>query len=179
MIIATPIVKAIDETDYVIEWPQMLSDAIRTYHYVNIYIEIREQKKEKLNYWKHIMITNLLVHSSLRKWLYSLPFYFFIVLLIVKVIKFKKQSIFVYIICIDICDSVYCGSGICISTQNPTLPYYCQCQNGSNTILPCPSDGLSKSYFISIVHCLFFFLIRSMFTKPMWSRRMWSRTKVT
>ncbi len=98
MIIATPIVKAIDETDYVIEWPQMLSDAIRTYHYVNIYIEIREQKKEKLNYWKHIMITNLLVHSSSRKWLYSLPFYFFIVLLIVKVIKFKKQSIFVYII---------------------------------------------------------------------------------
>jgi hypothetical protein len=32
----------------------MLSDAIRTYHYVNIYIEIREQKKEKLKaYYDH------------------------------------------------------------------------------------------------------------------------------
>ncbi|UJR09239.1 hypothetical protein I4U23_013485 [Adineta vaga] len=40
----------------------------------------------------------------------------------------------------DVCNSVYCGSGICIETQNPTLPYYCRCQNGSNTILPCPSE---------------------------------------
>ncbi|CAF1429681.1 unnamed protein product [Adineta steineri] len=39
----------------------------------------------------------------------------------------------------DICSSVYCGSGTCIETESPTLPYYCQCQNGSNTILPCPS----------------------------------------
>ncbi|CAF1214267.1 unnamed protein product [Rotaria sordida] len=40
----------------------------------------------------------------------------------------------------DICNSITCGSGNCITTTNPTLPYYCQCSNGFNTILPCPSE---------------------------------------
>ncbi|CAF1216481.1 unnamed protein product [Rotaria sordida] len=41
----------------------------------------------------------------------------------------------------DICNSITCGSGNCITTTNPTLPYYCQCSNGFNTILPCPSEN--------------------------------------
>jgi hypothetical protein len=49
--------------------------------------------------------------------------------------------------CIEICQSVNCGSGICKTTQNPTLPYYCQCSNGSNSILPCPSESLYPSFF--------------------------------
>ena len=43
----------------------------------------------------------------------------------------------------DICDTVHCGSGLCIGTQNPTLPYFCRCPSGTNTILPCPSDSKS------------------------------------
>ncbi|CAF4995957.1 unnamed protein product, partial [Rotaria sp. Silwood1] len=40
-----------------------------------------------------------------------------------------------------ICNSINCGSGTCITTTNPSLPYYCQCSNGFNTILPCPSEN--------------------------------------
>ncbi|CAF1277775.1 unnamed protein product [Adineta ricciae] len=41
----------------------------------------------------------------------------------------------------DICQNVNCGSGICIRTQNPALPYFCRCPAGTNTILPCPSEN--------------------------------------
>ena len=41
----------------------------------------------------------------------------------------------------DVCQSVHCGSGICITTQNPSLPYFCRCPSGSNTILPCPMES--------------------------------------
>ncbi|CAF0793851.1 unnamed protein product [Didymodactylos carnosus] len=34
-----------------------------------------------------------------------------------------------------------CGSGQCILTNNPTLPYYCRCLNGTNTIFPCPPEN--------------------------------------
>ncbi|CAF4347583.1 unnamed protein product [Rotaria socialis] len=41
----------------------------------------------------------------------------------------------------DICNSVNCGSGACILTQNPSLPYYCRCSSGANTMLPCPFES--------------------------------------
>jgi hypothetical protein len=42
---------------------------------------------------------------------------------------------------LDTCYKVDCGTGVCMRTKNPTLPYYCQCPNGSNTILPCSLEG--------------------------------------
>ena len=42
---------------------------------------------------------------------------------------------------VDACHKVDCGTGVCTRTKNPTLPYYCQCPNGSNTILPCSLEG--------------------------------------
>jgi hypothetical protein len=43
----------------------------------------------------------------------------------------------------DICQTIQCGTGLCVETKNPILPYYCQCPNGSNTILPCSSESSS------------------------------------
>ncbi len=51
---------------------------------------------------------------------------------------------------IDICHSVNCGSGVCLLTQNPSLPYFCRCPSGSNTILPCPSESLFTFFFVLI-----------------------------
>jgi hypothetical protein len=45
---------------------------------------------------------------------------------------------------VDVCSTVNCGSGVCILTQNPALPYFCRCPSGSNTILPCPSESLFR-----------------------------------
>ena len=45
------------------------------------------------------------------------------------------------VLIVDICQNVNCGSGICIQTQNPALPYFCRCPSGTNTILPCPSES--------------------------------------
>ncbi|CAF4272394.1 unnamed protein product [Rotaria socialis] len=39
------------------------------------------------------------------------------------------------------CNGINCGSGSCITTANPSLPYYCKCSNGFNTILPCPPEN--------------------------------------
>ncbi|CAF3620389.1 unnamed protein product [Adineta steineri] len=41
----------------------------------------------------------------------------------------------------DICSNINCGSGVCILTQNPALPYFCRCPSGANTILPCPTEN--------------------------------------
>ena len=43
---------------------------------------------------------------------------------------------------LDLCNNVNCGSGVCLITQNPTLPYFCRCPSGANTILPCPTESL-------------------------------------
>ena len=40
-----------------------------------------------------------------------------------------------------VCHNVHCGSGFCITTQNPSLPYFCRCPSGVNTILPCPMES--------------------------------------
>jgi hypothetical protein len=49
---------------------------------------------------------------------------------------------------IDICQTVHCGSGTCIQTQNPSLPYFCRCPSGANTILPCPMESKFLSWLI-------------------------------
>ncbi|CAF2970635.1 unnamed protein product [Rotaria sp. Silwood2] len=41
----------------------------------------------------------------------------------------------------DVCDTINCGTGICIQTLNPSLPYYCRCPSGTNTIFPCPFEN--------------------------------------
>jgi len=47
---------------------------------------------------------------------------------------------------LDICTTVNCGSGVCLLTQNPALPYFCRCPNGANSILPCPSQSTFLFY---------------------------------
>ncbi|CAF0765780.1 unnamed protein product [Didymodactylos carnosus] len=39
------------------------------------------------------------------------------------------------------CQSSPCGSGKCFPTNQPTIPYYCQCPNGENMVSKCPEPS--------------------------------------
>jgi hypothetical protein len=113
----------------------------------------REKKKTALNY---LRMSDFELHSLriLQRQTVELKCSFLVsvllsyILFIVKVIKSNWIILDICSYWIDVCNTVNCGSGVCLITQNPSLPYFCRCPSGSNTILPCPSDSLFYSIII-------------------------------